>query len=182
MMTDLDLMNSGLLGFVEILAGEVHTPSPNSYQQNPTSQNILTALEPFSAHGELLPSNLGYVLRRHGDHIQTLRLPDISYTPHTAIRNHHPDPKRLPSAPLLAVKVVAEYLSVAYLEAFITDFHEAGTKQVWLVYPSNETVDCYHTNGTIQHYTQADTLSVEDILPVRAELSIANFFVYPWKQ
>jgi Uma2 family endonuclease len=173
MATETEIMEIGVLGFVEVVNGQIINLSPNSYKQNRIAQNIYRQLRAYSAHGFLTNGHMSYVLKRNGDDIQTLRLPDVSY-----MRNE-PDFSQqalLPRTPTLAVKVVAVYETVSQLEQQISDYLQAGSEQVWLVYPDMEEVYCYLENGLTLRYTHTDTMIVTGLFPLRAEIPIQRFF------
>lgn len=177
MLTEYDLMMSGLLGYVEVIDGEMQSLPPSSYKQNLIGQNIFHALESYSASGYLTQGYMSYVLNRQNDTIYSLRLPDVAYNRRLpALKGI----TQLPGAPDLAVKVIAPYNSIHTLEQFIIDFHNAGTQYVWLVYPEQEELHCYAADDMMQRYTATDTMTVEDFFPLRVELDIADFFAYPW--
>lgn len=177
MPSEMDIIETGLLGFIEVIDGEIITPSPNSYKQNIVAKNLYQAVRPAAAFGLLMQGHMSYVLMRHADDVYTMRLPDVSYTRHT------PDfgiTRLLPAAPNFAVKIVADYEIADQHERLISDYLAAGTQMVWLVYPDQEEIHTYHIDGRIARYAKADSIEVEHIFPVRVEIALDDIFNYPW--
>lgn len=177
MPTVADILDTGLLGFIEVIEGDIVTSSPNSYKQNLVAQNLYRILNPASAVGLLMRGHMSYVLKRVGDDVHTMRLPDVSYTRHMPSFGA---PSLLPTAPDFAVKVVAAYETAAQHERLIGDYLAAGTLLVWLVYPEQGEIHTFESDGRIGHFVAADTATVEDIFPIRAAVPLREVFTYPW--
>ncbi|MCA9915687.1 MAG: Uma2 family endonuclease, partial [Anaerolineae bacterium] len=135
MVTEKDILNTGMVGLVEVQNGEILSRSPNSYRQNLVANNLFALLEGYAALGLLARGQISFVLHHNADNIETLRLPDVSYL------RTLPKPSRnsfIYGAPDLAVKVKADYETAADLETLVQDYLGAGAREVWLVYPREE--------------------------------------------
>lgn len=177
MVTEQDILNTGMVGLVEVLNGSIQAPSTNSYRQNLVANNLFASLEPAAAFGLLARGQVGYVLEHQEEYIQTLRLPDVSYL------RHLPESKTytfMYSAPDLAVKVKADHESAEELERLVDDYLGAGSQQVWLIYPRDEEVYVYYSQHSLECYGADDELVATAIFPVRVAINIRDLFQYPW--
>lgn len=177
MPSEIDIIETGLLGFIEVINGEIITPSPNSYKQNIVAQNIYQGLRPAAALGLLMHGHMSYVLLRNQAGVHTMRLPDVSYMRHVP---EFSATNLLPAAPDFAVKVIAEYETAAQHERLINDYLAAGTQLVWVAYPEQDEVHVYWQNGQIELYTLTESIVLEAIFPVRVDLPLSDIFTYPW--
>lgn len=166
-----------MVGLVEVQNGEILARSPNSYRQNLVANNLYSMLESYAALGLLARGQISFVLRHSGNHIETLRLPDVSYLrtlPESSANSF------IYGAPDLAVKVKADYETAADLEVLVLDYLQAGTRQVWLVYPRDEELYVYCAPQALELYSADDEIEVSEILPVSVTLQISDLFRYPW--
>ncbi len=177
MVTENDVLNTGMVGLVEVEKGEIVARSPNSYRQNLVANNLFALLEPYAALGMLARGQIGFVLRHSGKNIETLRLPDVSYLRTLPQTSGHSFIYR---APDLAVKVKADYETASDLEAMVLDYLQAGARQVWLVYPRDEELYVYCAPQVLEYYGAQDKIEVSEIFPTSVTLQISDLFRYPW--
>lgn len=179
MVTERELLETGMVGLVEVLDGVIQARSPNSYRQNLIANNLYALFEPFAALGLLARGQIGYVLAHEQRDIQTLRLPDVSYLRRLPLRTDHTFIYRPPD---LAVKVTADYETPPQLEQLITDYLQAGSREVWLVYPRDEELYVYCAPQLVECYGIEDEIEVQEVFPVRVTLRVGDLFVYPWSK
>ncbi len=148
----------------ELVKGEFVPMSPASYLHGEIGAKMLFLLAKFVySHqaGKLYTAETGFLLAQNPD---TVRAPDVAFVQ----TEHLPDqPKRgfFTGAPDLAVEIISPRETVASIEDKVIDYLEAGTQQVWLIYPRTKTVTVYHSLNDIHILTQEDTLDGGDLLP-----------------
>jgi Uma2 family endonuclease len=45
------------------------------------------------------------------------------------------------------------------------EWQEAGVRLVWVIHPMQQTIHAYHSDGTVKHFRNSDTLTAEPVLP-----------------
>jgi Uma2 family endonuclease len=114
---------------------------------------------------------LGYVLGYKGsyecfpDDPRKVRIPDISF-----VRKDRMPPGPLPDGhcrvvPDLVVEVVSPNDLFLEVSLKIDDFLAAGVPLVWVVNPTNRTIQVYRADGSVVRLRPGDTLDGGDILP-----------------
>jgi Uma2 family endonuclease len=111
--------------------------------------------------GEAYQDNTTYVLRGTKNHIELMRIPDVSFV--SAERVDHADPGYYYLAPDLAVEVVSPSERAGEIAAKVKDYLRYGTQQVWVVYPDLGQAIVHLPDGTARTYE--DTLPAGDLLP-----------------
>jgi Uma2 family endonuclease len=106
---------------------------------------------------------VGYVLRRDPD---LVRAPDVSFVswervPETGI----PDRGFWDGAPTLAVEVVSPDDRAEEVHAKVRDCLDAGTRQVWVLWPRQRTVTVYIPDGAARELTSRAPLEGGEVLP-----------------
>lgn len=67
--------------------------------------------------------------------------------------------------PHLAVEIVSGFDLAQALQLKIRGLLAGGTRLLWLVYPSTETVMVYRANGSVEERTLSQSLDGEDVVP-----------------
>jgi len=80
----------------------------------------------------------------------------------------------VPISPDLAVKVVSPTDEIKRVVEKAKTYLQHGTKLVWIVYPSTQTIDVYHSDS-IKSLTKHDILTGDDVLP-NLTISIHDIF------
>lgn len=101
----------------------------------------------------------GYILTTDPD---TVRGPDISFISHE--RRQPLSGYYLLAAPDLAVEVISRDDTASAIHDMVRDFLEAGTKAVWVLYPSSQTIAVHMGEGS-RTLAGDDVLDGGDALP-----------------
>jgi Uma2 family endonuclease len=104
----------------------------------------------------------GFVLARNPD---TVRAPDIAYVSASHIPVDGIPEGFWSQAPDLAVEIVSPGESADAVRANVTDYLEAGTYLVWLVYPRRREVLAHTADGLIRTVSANDMLDHPAVLP-----------------
>lgn len=149
----------------ELVKGELMAMSPTGFEHGIVSARIAQILNDFvraRGLGYICGAETGFILQRNPD---TVRAPDVAFV----CKEKVPAPP-LPTtfaefAPDLAVEVVSPADRSDEIEQKISDYLEAGTRLVWVVYPKTKTVYVYRAGRAVQRLSAGDMLSGEEVLP-----------------
>lgn len=104
------------------------------------------------------------------------RSPDVSFVAKTRLQGL----KRLPKgffegAPDLAIEVISPNNTFEEIHQKIVEYFENGSRLVWVVNPSEETVTIYHSPRPDRLLTSTDSLDGEDVVP-NFSLNVSELF------
>jgi Uma2 family endonuclease len=132
--------------------------------------SVLTGRLMFLIHRHVEEQRLGKTLgpgcgfRAWPGH-ETVRVTDMSFTRHDRLPAER-DPDDFPRwAPDLTVEVFSPFERMATVVGRIAMFLQAGTRLVWLVNPSSQTVTIFYPDAPLTNLGAADTLDGGDVLP-----------------
>src|SRR5258706_3036939 len=109
-----------------------------------------------------MTTETGYILARNRD---TVLGPDAAFFSTQRWGNPEID-AYIPIGPDLVVEIVSTYDKTHETHEKIRAYFEAGTRLLWLVYPSTQQVHIYHgMNSEIRVVGIDGALAVEDLLP-----------------
>jgi len=164
---------------IELVAGEiVEMPKPSGLHGQIT---FLLGLK-IGNHvfgnglGIVTAAETGYVLERNPDGRDTVRALDIAFLSRARVPAVLPD-QLVEMAPDLAVEVISPSNEAADIHRKIRQLLVAGTALVWIVYPSERTVEV-HTRSGATTLEADDTLSGGDVLP-GFEIAVRDIFPAP---
>jgi Uma2 family endonuclease len=132
--------------------------------------SALTASITFAIGRHVRESDLGVIhgagcgFRSWPGH-ETVRVTDMSFTRHDRLpadRNPHDFPRW---APDLTVEVFSPFERMATVIGRAAMFLQAGTRQVWLVYPISQTATIFYPDAPLTNLGADDTLDGGDMLP-----------------
>lgn len=107
---------------------------------------------------------IGYLVRLDPD---TVRAPDVSFT--LDLRGEGEGRARrpgfVPGAPDIAIEVVSPGDTAAELEQKVGEYLAAGSRRVWVVYPSSRRVMVYRADGTAMSYSGDAAIEDPELLP-----------------
>ena len=94
------------------------------------------------------------------------RRPDVAFVafddwPHDEV----PDAEAWSIPPTLAVEVISRWNIARDVQAKIAEYFAAGTKTVWVVYPSQKNVYCYESVTDVRVIDRNGTIDGGDVLP-----------------
>lgn len=150
----------------ELIDGEVVEVSPVILRHAVIVTTIARLLDNHVAHHDLgivATGDPGFVLRRGPD---TVRAPDVSF-----LAWDNPASADLPErgfsegAPTLAVEVVSPDDRKTEIHAKAQQFLDAGTRQVWVLWPVQRVLTVYDPDGTARELDAEARLDGGAILP-----------------
>lgn len=149
----------------ELIDGEIVEMAP------PTNRNSRIALRIGSRINIFAEDNdLGYTMGADGGYVLspgTVRIPGCSFIVKDCFPEGLPD-GIVDGGPDLAVEVISASETAATFMSKLRQFLEVRTKLLWIVFPTESTVDVYRPAETgyhLQSYSLEDELSGEDVLP-----------------
>jgi Uma2 family endonuclease len=120
--------------------------------------------------GEVTPAGTGFILSTKPD---TVRVPDVGFIAKARLKPL--TGAYYPFAPDLAVEVVSPDDTANRIRRKITDYLDAGTRLVWIVYPDSRLIDVYAPDRPLETVKAADVLGGSDVLP-GLSLPVQNVF------
>ena len=157
-MTLEDFLESDLEGY-EYVKGELIPMPPTSVEHGKISINLILPLGLYVREnqlGDVYVPDTGFQI---GDRVL---MPDVAFVPSERM----PDDlnKVFPTPPDLAVEVVSPSDAFRRVVRKALDYLEAGTKMVWIVEPTSQTVRVYRSETPIRVLGINDTLTGEDVV------------------
>jgi Uma2 family endonuclease len=149
----------------ELVRGHVvREPPPAPYHG--TVQANLTRL--LGNHARATGSGFVFThgaVRTVGDPEPCVRGPDVAYVSRERASEADLMEKRLLVAPDLAVEVVSPSNSAADLQEKVAEYLDAGSSQVWLVFPNTHQVVVYHRSGEVRMHGARDSIDGGSAIP-----------------
>lgn len=157
-MTLEEFFDSDLEGF-EYIKGELIPMPPTTGEHGDISSNIQWYLQSHvrtNQLGRIYTSDTGF---RVGERVL---MPDIAFLSISQL----PDDRStiFPIPPELAIEVVSPTDSQSKVAEKALAYLEAGTRLVWIIEPTAQTVTVYRSKTNIKTLTQNDILSGEDVV------------------
>ena len=150
----------------ELIDGEVVEVSPATMLHGVIVGQVYEAINHFVRQHDLgivAAGDVGYVLRRNPD---LVRAPDVSFVAWEIIpESGLPDRGFWQGPPTLAVEVVSPDDRATEIHAKVQHFLEAGTRQVWVLWPQQRTMTVYASDGTARELGPDARLDGDDVLP-----------------
>jgi len=132
---------------IELVDGTVREKPPLGVQAAFAKGNLLTSLARFAKRHDLgivLPG-LGCVLERNPD---TVRIAESCFIAWDRVPPGPPSEWFWEGAPMLTVEVVSHVAKAVDVHWRVSDFLEAGSRQVWVVWSSIRSIEVHRPNGT----------------------------------
>lgn len=123
--------------------------------------------------GEVYTGDTGFILARGESGSDTVRGVDFAFVSN-ARASGTPDYSWYEFGPDLAVEVISPSNKASDIHLKVKQLFDAGTRQVWLVYPETRAVEAHTAQGSVKLH-EADTLHGGDALP-GFELRVGDIF------
>jgi Uma2 family endonuclease len=150
----------------ELIAGELHEMPPAGGEHGFVGGRASRRLGAFldqhpDVGGELFISEAGFRVARNPD---TVRAPDLAYVAAERVLQARV-PGYVDLAPDLAVEVVSPNDTTGEIQAKVDEWLRAGSRLVWVLYPSTQTAMSYQPDGAARLLHAEDILTGEPVLP-----------------
>ncbi|MDQ3524361.1 MAG: Uma2 family endonuclease [Chloroflexota bacterium] len=149
----------------ELVDGEVIEVSPAGDLHMAIVEIVYKRLDRFVEQhnlGLVRFDGLGYVIRRAPDQV---RVPDVSFVTWEQVPDGEPTEFFWEGAPSLAVEVVSQDDLAIDLKDRVDDYLEAGTQQVWVLWPRTRRVSVFSPNANTREFGPDATLDGGSLLP-----------------
>ncbi len=131
---------------IELVDGEVIELPPMGFLAGLVKMNLLKIVDHFVKHhdlGMVLPG-VGCMLKRGPD---TVRAPQMSFIEQDRVPKRDAMDWFIEAPPALAAEVISPHDLAYDLHDKVMDYLGAGTRQVWVFWPSQRAVTVYHPDG-----------------------------------
>ena len=159
----------------ELVKGELITMAPAGGEHGAIGIKAAIRLGNFIESNDLgvvFNADTGFIIDTDPD---TVRAPDVSFVRKERIPPDGIPKGFMPLAPDLAVEVISPSDSYTEVAEKVAQLLEAGTQLVVLIDPRSRTVSL-HYDGVIDRLTEADILTLGDVLP-GFECAVGELFV-----
>lgn len=167
---------------VEVVNGEIVEMSPVGGTHHFICGNIHDIIKSYARQhqfGYVFMDGLIFYLGREGHRLTQARVPDVSFVAKQHIPADWILERPFPGAPTLAVEVFSPNDDEEELLAKTREYLNAGTEQVWLVYPRQKEVHQYKRGQSIiQTYSGDTAIDAGDLFP-GLTLPLADVFALP---
>jgi Uma2 family endonuclease len=149
----------------DLIEGELIVMSPAGSRHGRLSSRINSRLEQAVSRdhlGATFGGETGFILSRNPD---TVRAPDAAFVAAARLPAGELPDGFFPGAPDLAVEVISPSEGAADIQRKISQYFEAGTRLVWIVYPDMRQVVVFRSARESIVLTAEDTLDGGELLP-----------------
>ncbi|MYC06658.1 MAG: Uma2 family endonuclease [Chloroflexi bacterium] len=160
----------------ELVKGELITMPPAGGEHGAIGIRAAVRIGVFVERNDLgviFNSDTGFIVETDPD---TVRAPDVSFVRKERILAEGIPKGFIPGAPDLAVEVISPSDSYTEVAEKVVQLLEAGTLLVVLIDPRTRTITLRHRSGETTTLTEADTLTLGDVLP-GFECAVGELFV-----
>lgn|SRR5574341_155028 len=183
LMTVDELMAQGSDARVEVVEGEVIPLAAAGVLHHIVEMNVLRVVDDYASKlksGLVFTDGLLFVLSAEGEGVREARVPDVAFVRKEAIPAEWDIEKPFPGPPTLAVEVISPGDSMEDVLEKVEDYLEAGSEQVWLLFPRRKEMHQYRQDapGTVRVYGGDDVIDVESLFPGLA-IRVSAFFEMP---
>ncbi len=155
----------------ELVEGRIVETTPAGFLHGTINSRVGTLLGAYvdaNGLGEVVGAETGFWLDAH-----TLRAPDCAFVRQEKLASIEEADKYVPFGPDLAVEVVSPGDNASDIRDKVSQYRAAGTRLIWVIYPSIRKVDVYLPDGT--SYEASSTLDGGDVLP-GLQLNVIDLF------
>jgi Uma2 family endonuclease len=167
---------------VEVVGGQLREMSLDGGLHHIIAGNIHNFLDQWVSKSKIGYSFMDgfiYLLEwdEENEHIRQARIPDTSFV--KSFPQNWDIEKPFPGAPTLAVEVISPNDDPDEMLAKVREYLNAGSEQVWVVYPRQKEVHQYQRSAPqVQTYRANDTLDAGDLM-AGLLINVGDFFRLP---
>ncbi len=150
---------------IELVDGEVVEVSPASVLHGVIAGAVHDAIKHHVRQQDLglvMGGNVGYVLRHDPDQV---RAPDVSFVSWDSVPEGDDLDRFVQGPPTLAVEIVSPHDRANDIRVRVQDYLEAGTRQVWVLWPRRRSVSVYSPDVDTRELGSEAQLVGGDVLP-----------------
>lgn len=148
---------------LELVRGRVVREPPPGARHGDIAHRIGRILGNFVADGDLgrVADHAGFLL---SEDPPTVRQPDLAFVPRESVPDEGPPIGYWRVPPALAIEVVSPANTIIGMREKIRDYFDAGSREVWIVDPTGETVTVHTSPRDVRILTIGDRLEGGEIL------------------
>jgi Uma2 family endonuclease len=149
----------------ELIEGEFFAMSPAGQMHGQIAATILVILGQFVRQqgiGKVYAAETGFILKRNPD---TVRAPDVAFVVKERAARQAQMAGFFDGPPDLAVEVISPSETWSEIEGKLLDYLSTGVQEVWIVYPTIQSITIYRSLTDARTLTLNDTLDCEHLLP-----------------
>ncbi len=149
----------------ELIDGELRTMTPAGGVHGKNAGAIHFHLGRFVYENPIacvLSAETGFIIRRNPDRV---RAPDVAVVKTERIPEEDLPAGYIPGVPDLAVEVVSPNDRASEVLDKVDDWLRAGTRIVWVVYPSPVRLFVHRADGSVEQLGLDDVVDGGDVLP-----------------
>jgi Uma2 family endonuclease len=149
----------------ELIQGELRTMTPAGFQHGDITAELGSRLRTYvraKRLGTVPAAETGYRLKSNPD---TVRAPDVSFVSQARVDQVGKVKGYFPGAPDLAVEVVSPDDAAADIQAKVSEYFQAGTSLVWIIYPNTREVVVFRSTRESLTLSGQDNLEGGDVIP-----------------
>jgi Uma2 family endonuclease len=158
----------------ELIRGKVVPVSPTDFAHSVVTSRVVALLcsrtEDIRRRGGVITVDAGFMLGP-----DTVCSADCAFLSHEQVEAMPTPDTYVPFAPVLAVEVVSSHDSAAIIRDKVAQYRAAGTRLVWVIYPSLRKVDVFLPDGSAHELDEHSTLDGGDVLP-DVQIAVAELF------
>ena len=150
---------------LELVKGKLYEMALSGGRHGIVAANICAILDShvqLTGLGCVFATGTGFTLQRNPD---TVRAPDAAFVAKDRMPPGEAPDGYLALAPDLAVEVISPNDRPRDIREKVADWLNAGTRLVWVIYPSSRTTTVHRPPGTVEELEEADTLDGADVVP-----------------
>lgn len=165
LVTGEELLAMGNIGPSELIEGRIALMSPTGDEHAGYESNFDEHLKAYvrrTKSGRVRVGEIGIYIRRNPD---TVRAADVAFISNERYARREKKSGYLDVAPELVVEIMSPDDRWNDVTQKLREYFAIGVRLVWVADPSTRTVYAYRSLTDVREFSQADTLTGDDVLP-----------------
>ena len=150
---------------LELVKGKLYEMAPAGGRHGRVAMRIGRLLDThveLTGLGQVFAAETGFILQRNPD---TVRAPDAAFVAQDRMPPGETPDGYLALAPDLAVEVISPNDRPREVREKVADWLNAGTRLVWVIYPSSRTTTVHRSPDSVQELGAEDLLDGAEVVP-----------------